>query len=162
MGRTLAMFPLRMDEIGTSLPSHLAVHIFYYKSLHPAVPSALAFFFQLSRSSSVARSNVKSRFVIDIVFLLPPPTTTTMCHRQLFFVLCPSCGVKKYTGDANVDCNSPECFISSAHPPTCGAPGAPCNCRRYWTQPDRLNEERKCNRCQQYDAAKVGSLSHPT
>lgn len=28
--------------------------------------------------SSVARSNVKSRFVIDIVFLLPPPTTTTV------------------------------------------------------------------------------------
>ncbi|KZT11353.1 uncharacterized protein LAESUDRAFT_671228 [Laetiporus sulphureus 93-53] len=61
-----------------------------------------------------------------------------MCHRQLRFYKSTQCGHLTFTGDTYIDCNSPNCRISSAHPATCGGPGTVCRCRRYYTQPERI------------------------
>ncbi|OBZ75454.1 hypothetical protein A0H81_04359 [Grifola frondosa] len=72
----------------------------------------------------------------------------TMCHRQLRFYKAKQCGHLTFTGETRIDCNEQVCYISKAHPRTCVAPT--CNCRRYWTQPERIVEheiEGKCPRC---------------
>ncbi|KAH9934740.1 uncharacterized protein B0H18DRAFT_978002, partial [Fomitopsis serialis] len=63
-----------------------------------------------------------------------------MCHRQLRFYKAKQCGHLTFTGETYIDCNSRECFLSTAHPSTCGAPGSRilCRCRRYYTQPERI------------------------
>ncbi|KAJ3759874.1 hypothetical protein EV361DRAFT_531350 [Lentinula raphanica] len=61
-----------------------------------------------------------------------------MCHRQLRFVKSTACGHLTFTGETNIDCRSRHCHLSTAHPPSCGSPRAPCNCKRYYGQPQRI------------------------
>ncbi|TFK88104.1 hypothetical protein K466DRAFT_585831 [Polyporus arcularius HHB13444] len=75
-----------------------------------------------------------------------------MCHRQLRLWKATQCGHLTFSGETSIDCGAPDCFHSSAHPPDCGAPGSGsvCNCRRYYTQPERIlthEENVKCPRC---------------
>lgn len=61
-----------------------------------------------------------------------------MCHRQLRFVKSTGCGHLTFTGETNIDCRSRHCYISSSHPSSCGSSQAPCHCRRYYGQPQRV------------------------
>ncbi|KAI0281389.1 hypothetical protein BGY98DRAFT_210762 [Russula aff. rugulosa BPL654] len=62
-----------------------------------------------------------------------------MCHRHLTFKKSSICGHLILTKSQNVDCEDPECYNSSTHPPDCAAQNgrARCWCRRYYTQPNR-------------------------
>lgn len=60
-----------------------------------------------------------------------------MCHRQLKFIRSTGCGHLTFTGEVNIDCRSRHCYISSSHPANCGS-HAPCRCRRYYGQPQRI------------------------
>lgn len=58
-----------------------------------------------------------------------------MCHRHLTFKKSSVCGHLILTDERQVDCQEPECYISSAHPSNCAARSARtrCWCRRYYT-----------------------------
>ncbi|KAG1753501.1 hypothetical protein EDB19DRAFT_833708 [Suillus lakei] len=62
----------------------------------------------------------------------------SMCHRQLRFTKNTACGHLSFQGDTYIDCCARDCMLSTSHPTTCGSPGRPCNCRRYYSQPQRL------------------------
>ncbi|KAI0062391.1 hypothetical protein BV25DRAFT_683804 [Artomyces pyxidatus] len=71
----------------------------------------------------------------------PRTFPSSMCHRQLRFLSSTLCGHLIFSGETNIDCNDSHCHISRAHPADCGEPPrfqAPCTCRRYYTQPERL------------------------
>ncbi|KAL1947858.1 hypothetical protein VTO73DRAFT_13582 [Trametes versicolor] len=75
-----------------------------------------------------------------------------MCHRQLRLWKATKCGHLTFSGETNIDCASRDCYNSTAHPATCGAPGSgtQCRCRRYYTQPERIithEVDTKCPRC---------------
>ncbi|KAG2144962.1 hypothetical protein BD769DRAFT_1418989, partial [Suillus cothurnatus] len=61
-----------------------------------------------------------------------------MCYRQLRFAKNTACGHLTFQGDTYIDCLARDCILSASHPTTCGSPGRPCNCRRYYSQPQRL------------------------
>ncbi|KAF9069623.1 hypothetical protein BDP27DRAFT_1165848, partial [Rhodocollybia butyracea] len=61
-----------------------------------------------------------------------------MCFRRLRFVRSTVCGHLTFTGETIVDCGSRICHISSMHPSSCGSSRAPCNCKRYYDQPQRI------------------------
>ncbi|KAJ3987332.1 hypothetical protein F5890DRAFT_1405499 [Lentinula detonsa] len=61
-----------------------------------------------------------------------------MCHRQLRFVKSTACGHLTFTGETNIDCRSRHCHLSTAHPSSCDSPRAPCSCKRYYGQPQRI------------------------
>jgi hypothetical protein len=58
-----------------------------------------------------------------------------MCHRHLTFKKSSACGHSILTEERQVDCEDPECYNSSVHPPDCAARSgrARCWCRRYYT-----------------------------
>jgi hypothetical protein len=62
-------------------------------------------------------------------------TQIQMCHRHLSFKKSSACGHLILTGEHNVDCQDPECYNSSAHPPDCATRSGHgrCWCRRYYT-----------------------------
>lgn len=55
-----------------------------------------------------------------------------MCYRQLRFTKNTACGHLTFQGDTYIDCLTRDCMLSTSHPTTCGSPGRPCNCRRYY------------------------------
>ncbi|KAF9464698.1 hypothetical protein BDZ94DRAFT_1255699 [Collybia nuda] len=61
-----------------------------------------------------------------------------MCHRKLRFIKSTICGHLTYTGDTNIDCGSTQCYLSTSHPEECGSKNTPCDCRRYYGQPERI------------------------
>ncbi|OAX44648.1 hypothetical protein K503DRAFT_678251 [Rhizopogon vinicolor AM-OR11-026] len=61
-----------------------------------------------------------------------------MCFRQLRFTKNLTCGHLSFEGDTYIDCLGEGCKLSRSHPTTCGSPARPCNCRRYYGQPQRL------------------------
>ncbi|KAG2349906.1 hypothetical protein BDR05DRAFT_260524 [Suillus weaverae] len=68
----------------------------------------------------------------------PFPAQRTMCHRQLRFTKNMACGHLTFQGDTYIDCFQRDCMLSTSHQTMCGSPGRPCNCRRYYSQPQRL------------------------
>ncbi|KAG0707758.1 hypothetical protein DFH29DRAFT_596448 [Suillus ampliporus] len=61
-----------------------------------------------------------------------------MCYRELRFTKNTACGHLTFQGDTYIDCSARDCNLSTSHPSTCGSPVRPCNCRRYYGQPQRL------------------------
>ncbi|KAG2111542.1 uncharacterized protein F5147DRAFT_90914 [Suillus discolor] len=73
-----------------------------------------------------------------------------MCYRQLRFTKNTACGHLTFQGDTYIDCLARDCILSTNHPTTCGSPARPCNCRRYYSQPQRLiTPERPSGICPQ-------------
>ncbi|KAG1853729.1 hypothetical protein DFJ58DRAFT_391408 [Suillus subalutaceus] len=73
-----------------------------------------------------------------------------MCYRQLRFTKNTACGHLTFQGDTYIDCFTRDCKLSTSHPTTCGSQGRPCNCRRYYSQPQRLitlEQPGKCPQC---------------
>ncbi|KAH9048102.1 hypothetical protein EDB84DRAFT_1458448 [Lactarius hengduanensis] len=78
-----------------------------------------------------------------------------MCHRHLSFKKSTTCGHLILTEERNIDCQDPQCYNSAVHPSDCAARSgrarAPCQCRRYYTQPIRVVQrdelQTKCPRC---------------
>ncbi|KAF8275021.1 hypothetical protein EI94DRAFT_19028 [Lactarius quietus] len=74
-----------------------------------------------------------------------------MCHRHLRFKKSSTCGHLILTEEHNVDCQNPQCYNSAKHPSDCAARyGQVCQCRRFYTQPERVIEgelPNKCSRC---------------
>src|ERR1700722_2276204 len=55
-----------------------------------------------------------------------------MCRRLLRFTRSSVCRHLTFTSDSYIDCRSKQCYLSTSHPPNCGSPQSPCNCRRYY------------------------------
>ena len=69
---------------------------------------------------------------------------SSMCYRELTYAPYPQCEHRKFLRETIVDCNEPECFLSANHAkgPDHGldtTDKAKCKCRRYLTQPVRIN-----------------------
>ncbi|KAF8894612.1 hypothetical protein BD779DRAFT_852489 [Infundibulicybe gibba] len=79
------------------------------------------------------------------------PVLSQMCHRKLRFIKSRVCGHLTFIGDMKVDCRSVSCYLSAAHPPSCGSTLSPCYCRRYFEQPERIIDavDGNCSECNQ-------------
>ncbi|KAG2368558.1 hypothetical protein BDR07DRAFT_19059 [Suillus spraguei] len=102
--------------------------------LYLCIPTT--FFLELRAICAVLLVNSK---LVACLLALSYRRRRSMCYRQLRFIKNTACGHLTFQGDTYIDCLARDCILSTTHPSTCGSPGTPpCNCRRYYSQPQRL------------------------